>query len=620
MTTQLRIVSGQYSDKGRKPANQDFHGIANPKDPILSSKGIAVAMADGISSSDVSQFASETAVKGFLEDYYSTPESWSVKTSVQRVLHATNSWLYAQTRNGPYRYDIDRGYVCTFSSLVLKSATAHIFHAGDARVYRLIDNHLEQLTEDHRLWVSREKSYLSRALGMRDRLEIDYHTHAIETGDIFILATDGVYEFAPETLIVETINHHSDDLDLAARLIVDGALQMGSTDNLTIQIVRIEQLPQHDIDELHQQASALPFPPELRPRMIFDGYEIVREVHNSSRSHVYLAIDTESKQQVILKTPSIDLRNDTAYLERFLMEEWVARRVDSAHVLKHCAQIRKRNYLYTVTEFIEGKTLAQWMIDNPGPTLETVRNIVEQIARGLQALHRQEMLHRDLRPNNLMIDTNGTVKLIDFGSVQVAGLAEISGIHEQEHILGTAQYTAPEYFLGEAGTPRSDMFSLGVIAYQMLSGRLPYGTNVAKATSRAAQLRLVYQSVLDDERTIPAWVDGAIRKAVHTNPFKRYDVLSEFVYDLHHPNQALFRKEQAPLVERNPILFWKSLSIILFIIIVLLLSTHLLTNHQEPIFTMGLIDINPSPALKTASLDTNNDDTAHIQHINTDLF
>jgi serine/threonine protein phosphatase PrpC/tRNA A-37 threonylcarbamoyl transferase component Bud32 len=578
MPTPLHIAIGQCSDQGCKPLNQDFHAVMIPEEPLLSSKGIAVALADGISSSDVSQIASETSVKGFLDDYYSTSESWSVKTSVQRVLKATNSWLYAQTRNGPYRYDMNRGYVCTFSALVLKSATAHIFHAGDARVYRLIDNHLEQLTEDHRMWVSREKSYLSRALGMRDRLEIDYQSVAVEVGDTFVLATDGVYEFAVEKFVVGTIQQHRDDLDQAARLIVDEALDKGSKDNLTIQILHIEQLPLHDIEELHQQASVLPFPPELRPRMLFDGYEIVREVHGSSRSHVYLAVDEESRKQVIIKTPSIDLREDAPYLDRFLMEEWVARRIDNAHVLKPCDQTRKRNYLYIVTEFIEGQTLTQWMTDNPKPDLETVRNIVEQIAKGLYALHRHEMLHQDLRPNNIMIDKTGTVKLIDFGSVRVAGVAEIAGAAEQ-HILGTAQYSAPEYFLGEAGTTRSDLFSLGVITHQMLSGRVPYGTQVAKATSRAAQRRLVYQSVLDDERSIPAWVDETIRKAVHPNPYKRYDEISEFIHDLRQPNRIFMNKSRPPLLERNPIMFWKGLSSIFFLIIVFLLSTHPVLIH-----------------------------------------
>lgn len=574
MPNQLKISFAQHSDKGRKEINQDFHGIHIPKEPLLSSKGIAIGLADGISSSSVSQIASETAISGFLEDYYCTAESWSVNTSVQRVLLATNSWLYSQTRGSQYRYQQDKGYVCTFSTLVLKSNTAHIFHVGDTRIYRLSNNQLEQLTEDHRLWVSKDKNYLQRALGMKDNINIDYQSLQTEVNDIFILATDGIYEFTTEKFIIDTIQENNNDLDHAAKLISDKAYENESDDNLTIQIIRIEQLPLQSADEVYQQLTMLPFPPELKPRMIFDGYEIIRNIHFSSRSHIYLAVDTETQENVIIKAPSVDLRCDTAYLERFLMEEWIARRINYAHVLKASTQTRKHNFLYIVTEYIEGKTLSQWMIDHPNPDIDEVRSIVEQISKGLRAFHRQEMLHQDIRPNNIMIDKTGTVKIIDFGSTRVAGLKEISSPLAQQHILGTAQYTAPEYFLGETGTTRSDMFSLGVITYQMLSGRLPYGTEVAKAQTKSAQRKLNYQSVLDDDRTIPAWIDAAIKKSVHPDPYKRYEVISEFIYDLRHPNKTFLNKTRAPLMERSPILFWKSLSLILFIIILTLLITH----------------------------------------------
>ena len=100
MPTDLSVSIGQHSEKGRKDANQDFHGAMIPRQPSLGSKGIAVAVADGISSSSVSRVAAESAVKGFLTDYYCTSDAWSVKTSAQRVIDATNSWLYAQTRRG----------------------------------------------------------------------------------------------------------------------------------------------------------------------------------------------------------------------------------------------------------------------------------------------------------------------------------------------------------------------------------------------------------------------------------------------------------------------------------------------------------------------------------------
>jgi serine/threonine protein kinase len=208
------------------------------------------------------------------------------------------------------------------------------------------------------------------------------------------------------------------------------------------------------------------------------------------------------------------------------------------------------------------------MIDHPRPDLETVRGIVEQIARGLQAMHRMEMLHQDLRPENVMIDASGTVKIIDFGAVSVAGLREMGGAG-RDGVLGTEQYTAPEYFVGDAGTSASDLFSLGAIAYQMLCGRLPYGADVARIRTRADQAKLRYRSVLNDEREIPAWIDGVLRRALHPSPSKRYAELSEFVYDLRHPNPRVTgRPSSPPFIERNPLLFWKIVSALLLLALI----------------------------------------------------
>ena len=573
MPKQLSVSVGQYSDKGRKEVNQDFHGVIIPKAPLLVSKGVAIALADGISSSNVSHTASEATIRGFLEDYFCTSEAWSVKKSAEQVLTATNSWLYSQSQKSEHRYDKDKGYVCTLSALIIKSTTAHLFHIGDSRVYRLRNNNFEQLTEDHRHWVSQDQSYLARALGINPQLEIDYKKLAVKEGDVFVLMTDGVYEFTDPQFVIDTLGDCDNDFDAAAKTIVEHAYQQDSNDNLTIQLLRVDSLANQDADELYQQLTELPFPPILEARSSFDGYTIIREVHASSRSHVYLALDNETNTRVIIKTPSIDLQGDPAYLERFLMEEWIARRINSPYVLKPCLKSRNNNYLYITMEFIEGQTLTQWMRDNPKPDVETVRGIIEQIAKGLRAFHRLEMLHQDLRPENIMIDTMGTVKIIDFGSTKVAGITEINSPIVQHDLLGTAQYTAPEYFLGEVGSSRSDLFSLAIICYQMLAaGKFPYGTHVVRARTKSAQRKLYYHSVLDDEREIPAWVDDAIKKGAAIDPHKRYGELSEFIYDLRQPNKAFLNKTASPLLDRNPVLFWKSVSLILAIIIVLLLN------------------------------------------------
>ncbi|WP_416398005.1 protein kinase domain-containing protein [Allohahella sp. A8] len=571
MKKQLSVSAGQFSSKGRKQINQDFHGLLVPIEPLLSTKGIAVAIADGISSSDVSQVASETAIKGFLSDYYCTSDAWSVKTSAQRVLKATNSWLYSQTRNGPYRYNMDRGYICTFSAIVLKSNTAHLFHSGDSRIYRLVDKRLEQLTTDHRRIVSAETSYLTRGLGIQDDLELDYRAHAVEVGDTFVLATDGLFEYLSETVIAEAIvqtatEDGDESLDDLARRLVQAAYDAGSLDNLTLQIVRIEQLPERDLNELHQQATLLPPPPSLAPRMQFDGFEILREIYISSRSHVFLAEDSESGETVVIKTPSAEMRSNEAYLENFFMEEWIAKRINNAHVLKAIEPRRKRNYLYTVTEYLEGKTLAQWMIDNPSPGIDEVRAIVDQISKGLQAFHRQEMVHQDLRPHNVMIDGAGTVKIIDFGATKVAGISEI--ISKNEALVGTAQYTAPEYFLGYAGTSQSDVFSLGVMTYQMLSGELPYGVAVSRARTVREQQRLSYRSLTTMDKAVPGWLDFAISKAVSIDPLKRYGEVSEFIYELKHPNPRYLHQSRQPLIDRNPTLIWQGISFVLLCLLI----------------------------------------------------
>ena len=570
MSTELKISLGQCSDRGRKEVNQDFHGALIPDGDARASKGISVVIADGISSSAVSQVAAETAIKSFLTDYYCTSPSWTVKTAGSRVIAAINAWLYAQNQSGQARYDRDRGYVCTFSALVLQSTTAHVLHIGDARIYRVAGASLDQLTTDHRMTVSSSESYLGRALGVNRSIEIDYLKIPVATGDVFVLATDGVYTHVEPPQLARIISSERDDLDAAARAIVACALEAGSTDNLTVQIVRVDETPVGGSDEAMDQSADLPSAPLLEARMTFEGFRILRTLHASSRSHLYLAEDLDSGRQAVIKVPSVDLGDDGAYLKRFMMEEWVARRISSAHVLRPFEPARKysRKFRYCVMEYIEGKTLAQWMVDNPRPELDAARDIIEQIAKGLRAFHRMEMLHQDVRPENIMIDRTGTVRIIDFGSVKIAGVMEAAPTAAHGDMLGTAQYTAPEYLLGDIGSDRSDFYGVGVIAYQMLTGQLPYGAKMAQARSRSQQARVAYIPATSINAAVPNWIDGALCKAVNADPTKRYEALSEFTHDLRHPCDAFLVTRTAPLLERNPVRVWQFVSLFFLAVVI----------------------------------------------------
>lgn len=559
----LTVVIGAFSDKGVKDENEDFWGALVPEEPQLTLKGITIAIADGMSASEAGKEASHCCVTAFLEDYYSTPDSWSVAKAGQKILSATNSWLHSQ---GQTRYASVKGMVSTLSVLVIKSNTAHIFHIGDSRIYLLRHEVLEQLTRDHRLWVSNEKSYLNRAMGIEPHLEVDYKSLPLEQGDRFLLTTDGLHDFVDDKALLSHVTGDA-DLDAIAKTLVATAIGNGSNDNVTCQLVDIESLPLLQEDEILRQQGHLAFPPLLEPGMVLDGYRIEAELHASKRTQIYRAFDTRQQRQVILKTPSVLYNDDTHYIEHFLHEEWAGKRIDHPNVLKILETDRAKSCMYYVTEYIDGETLREWIARNPKPDIKSVRKLIEQIAKGLRAFHRMEMLHQDLKPDNIMITADGVVKIIDFGSVKIAGIAEISPLDHsvQENILGTLNYTAPEYHLGQRGSVKSDLFSLGVIAYEMLNGSLPYGA-MPERPDRNNLRQLSYIPSIHCNDMVPIWIDGALKRATQLTPQFRYAELSEFIHDLSTPNPGFLKREDwQPLIDRNPILFWKSATLFFFL-------------------------------------------------------
>ncbi|QAY76399.1 bifunctional protein-serine/threonine kinase/phosphatase [Sphingosinicella sp. BN140058] len=566
----LSVSSGRCSSAGRKPVNQDACGIVRPDGGLLAAKGIAAAVADGISTSPRGGEAAATAVESFLADYLRTSEGWSVRSSAESVIAAVNSALHARNGRPLCDEERERGLICTFSALVLKSRSAYLFHVGDARIARLRGGRIEPLTAPHVVSVGGGKSYLGRALGIDRHVEIDARRIAVERGDLFLLTTDGVHDHLPDDRIAALL-HDAGCLDDAAASLVAAARAAGSEDNLTALLMRIDTLPEGGVDDVLGSEIILPPAPLLTPGGLFEQYRILREIHAGPRSHLYLAAEPDSERPIVLKVPSTEHAADPAKLRALLLEEWVARRIDHPHVLKAAPQARGRGHIFAAFEYVKGQTLDQWMRDHPAPELTAVRSLIGQIAAGLLALHKREMLHRDLRPHNILVDGQGTATIIDFGSVQVAGLDELATIEiaEDAAYAGTLQYGAPELYLGHAAGPASDLFSLGVIAYQMLTGHLPYGPRVAAARTRAAQRRLHYTPATAHNPAVPDWVDAAIAKAVAIDPGQRYALLSEFTYDLSHPNPALAAADTRPLFQRDPVLAWKALSGILFALLLL---------------------------------------------------
>lgn len=563
MSRRLKVRFGGYSTAGTKAQNQDAFAAHAAEGPQADLKGAVAAIADGVSSCDDSHIASQAAVTSFLEDYFSTPASWSVRKSVSRVLTSLNGWLYQQNAT---RQGYSDSLLTTFAAVAIKSHTLHSFHAGDSRVYHWRCGQLEQLTQDH-LQIQRGSPYLARALGADRHLEVDYCTQGLMEGDRVLLTTDGVHNHLNAAHIKAVLNEADDDLEALAQRLVTEALNAGSDDNLTALLVAVDELPQETLDETHRRLTALPIPPVLAVGNRIDGYEVIEVIFSGTRSHMYRVRDLDSGDQYTLKAPSLNFAEDAVYLDGFVREEWVGQCIDHPNVMKTFPPAREKRFLYYLGEYIEGINLREWMYDHPEPPVDEVRRIVRQAVQGLRAFQRADMIHQDLKPENIMLDRDGRVKILDFGTVLIAGADELVSPLDKSVPQGSVNYVAPEYLVGEPGSFRADLFSLAVIVYEMLTGELPFKETSVKRVRLKNYAVLDYIPALSRRPDLPLWVEGCLRKALQPNPRYRYEAFSEFLQDLTEPNPQLEGPlRQRPLIERNPLLLWKLIALFLLLL------------------------------------------------------
>ncbi|WP_111978922.1 bifunctional protein-serine/threonine kinase/phosphatase [Algibacillus agarilyticus] len=570
MTKELKVNVGGYSSAGIKVVNQDAFAVKVASGSMLKHKGVVAAIADGVSSSERSQEAAQIAVTQFISDYYATPDTWSVGQSSARVITALNSWLYNQNRN----LHAD-ALVSTFSSIVFKSCTAYIFHVGDSRVYRKEGKRWHSITRDH-VHATRDQDILTRALGIDSHLEVDFHQVDLVDGDLFFLTTDGFHRFVSFKEVDEALASH-DSLEACAAALCKQAVVNGSDDNLSCVILQVEHIPHEDINEAHKQISSLAIPPVLEIGQSLEGYQVCRVLFSGTRSHVYLVEDDHGKQYV-LKTPSDYYNDDSLYLDGFLREEWIGKRLNHTHIMKVFPRSENSRFMYHLCEYLDGQNLRQWMVDNPKPSLEQVRKMTIEICKGLRHFQRNGMLHRDIKPENIIVDRFGQIKIIDFGTVRVEGIEEINSAIKEDIPVGSVDYIAPEFIVERGrhrvGDFRSDMYSLALMAYEMLSGKLPYNLNDLRNNMPDTYSAWVYSELSVYRKDVPKWMDLALAKACDPNPANRQSAYSEFLADIQKPNISLVSKhEQMPFMQRDPLRFWKSVSFIMLLVNAILLFT-----------------------------------------------
>lgn len=571
----LQLNYSSICEAGIKPANEDAVAQHIPADPhLLTYKGACFALADGVSTAEAGQQASQRAVSRFCREYSQTPDSWSVAYSAEQLLATINNELYELSHQ--FAHD-QKGYLTTFTALVLKSQTAHFFHIGDSRLYHWRDGVLVQLSQDHTTVLSEQRQFLGRALGMDARVELQQGSLTVKRGDRFLLCSDGLSDFISTDALQQAVSA-AVDVEQSAQQLKQQALAQGSDDNISLILLEITALPEQSLDDLNQHLTALPFPPALSPGMKLDGYKVLQELFASSRSHLYLVEDEASGAKLVLKCPSLNYDDDALYIDRFIREEWIGLRIESDYVVKVVRQSRPRTFLYYVMEYLPGQSLEQWFERQPKPLKPALAiKLVKQIAEGLKAFHHMGAIHQDLKPGNIIYLQDGSLKIVDFGSVYVAGLAEIYSPLQHEAALGTAAYSDPHYLLGHNSGVQGDIYALATIAYELFSGgHLPYGNAVEECRTAADYDKLRYRSASQFNPVIPTWFDRALQKGVSLDLSQRYQSINQLLTDLQQPNPAFLHEEVKQQHKTNPLLFWQLLSGFWFITLLLVVWLFLL--------------------------------------------
>ena len=530
------------------------HGIE------LENKGLIAAVADGVGGHHGGREAAEYTVRGLLSDYYATPDTWSVPHALEKILVPLNRWVMAEAGRQPEL----AGMATTLTVLVLRGRRYFSAHIGDSRLYLLRDGMITQLSTDH-VWEHPElKNVLSRALGLDRHLQLDFIDGDLNEGDCFLLCSDGVWGELDDASMRETLLAHPDAQQAAASL-TSLAIAVGGRDNASAVVVRVDGLPKQTLRDSLEVTARLPLPPRFKPGQLFDGLRIEEVLHDSRATLLYRVTDQESGQQRVLKTLRPEMADDSDEIRALIMEEWRARRVVSPFFAQRVPADR-RTCLYYLQTWYDGATL-QRMLDTDAHF--TVGDAVQHgihLLKGLSALHRLDIAHRDIKPDNIHIGRDGNLRILDLGVA-----ISLSEDETSQGSPGTPSYMAPELFSGEKAVAAHDLYAAGVTLYHLLTRKYPYGEIEPFQHPRFGEPVPPTRFRPDT----PGWLENVLLKAVSKDPALRFETAEEFLLALERgANRPVGRPPATPLALRNPALTWRviaGISILLNLITLMLL-------------------------------------------------
>ena len=550
----VKASVGFASETGPRERNEDFAGAVFGWELPKPRRDVVAAIADGIGGAKGGRVAAETAVRGFLDGFCDLPETMEVRRAAATVISSLNGWINSQGRRDPEL----AGMGCTFTALVLRGRVAHVLHVGDTRAYRLRGDRLACLTIDHvREDGTGRSNILNRALGVETEVRLDYAAQPVTLHDRFLLCSDGVYGTLTPDAIAEILRARSASDD-SARALVAAALDAGSTDNSTALVLDVVELPTAESADIGAAIMQLPLIPVPVDGETVDGFVLKVLVSDGRYSRLFGAVDEVEGGEVVLKFPKPQVATVATYHAAFVREAWVGARVNSPWVGRVIElPPGRQTCLYTVMPLYQGELLATRLARRPLMGLEEGRNIAIKLARGIAALHRAGIIHRDIKPDNVILESNGSLKLIDLGVVRVPGLEDFP----PEDIPGTAAYMAPEMLTGEPGNEATDMYALGVTMFRAFTGEFPYGNLDAVSPPRRRRPTPLAELRPD----LPAWLQAALGRAIATEPAERFRDMNEFALEMETgPVRAPIEAHQPPtLYQRYPVQFWQGVAALL---------------------------------------------------------
>jgi len=562
--TGIRASVGFASNIGPRKNNDDFAGALSGAELPRPRQEVIAAIADGIGGAKGGRIAAETAVRGFLDGFCDLPEMMEVQRAGARIVSALNGWINTIGRHDPNL----AGMGCTLTALVLRGRIAHVLHVGDTRAYRLSRDRLTCLTVDHVRQHGAGRSHtLNRALGVETEVRLDYATQPVAPHDRFLLCSDGVHGFLTDQRIADILRERSAPEDTAEALVA-AALQSGSTDNCTALVLDVVALPtahSADISAAILQLPVIPVP--LRGETV-DGFVLKALISEGRYTRLFAAEDEIDGGSVALKFPKPEMASIEAYRAAFVREAWVGARVHHPSIGRVIElPPGRQTCLYTVMPLYQGELLERRLSRPPALGLEEGRNIAVTLARAVAALHHAGIIHRDIKPDNVILEGGGSLKLIDLGVVRVPGLEEFP----PENIPGTAAYMAPEMFAGGAGNEDTDIYALGVTMFRTFTGEFPYGN--LEATSPPRRNRSKDFCALRPD--LPAWLAASLARAIALDPAKRFHDITEFAFEMEAgpPRAPTEIPRPRTLYERAPLQVWQGLAALLALALLAALLT-----------------------------------------------